>query len=611
MRKSAVIIAALGGALLLAFLIVNASRRTTAHADGDDEKGGEPVAARVTTVERGSLTATLRVLGTLQALPNQRAKVAAQIGGRLVDLKKRRGDRVRAGEVVATIYNADLAADAQRARAAQQEAQTQTRVAETGVTLERETNAALLGQAEASLRAAQARSEKLKAGNRREDIAEAQAALQGAQADLDRLQHGNRPEEIERAQATLHVTEAELRKLKTGPRQQEIAQGQAAVRDADAQLVAAKKNVERTKSLFTDGLASGKEVERAEADLAAAQAKADSAREQLKLLREGTRIEEIQAQEAKVREAEAALRLARAGSRPEEITAQKAKVEQARQMLLRLQAGARPEEIKEADAAVNEAKAKLDQAKAGRLQLQSATLNASAAHSKAQQAAASATVAEVTLGKAQIIAPVSGVVGDVVVNRGEVVSAGAPVLDVVNADALRVVAQVPAAHQAALRVGGKAVVTIPHLLEEKINTSISIVAPLANSESGMVTIEALVPNSKHELKEGMAVEVTLTLKRENDALLVPASAVFARAGENYVYVVDEKGEAKERQIEVGTEDEGKSQVLKGLKPGERIVADGTLSLADGANIKGEGAKTDGKDQRAVPSKAAGKAGKGD
>jgi multidrug efflux pump subunit AcrA (membrane-fusion protein) len=127
----------------------------------------------------------------------------------------------------------------------------------------------------------------------------------------------------------------------------------------------------------------------------------------------------------------------------------------------------------------------------------------------------------------------------------------------------------------------------------------------------MVTIEALLPNSRHLLKEGMAAEVTLTLAHVADALLVPSSVIFARAGENFVYVVNEKGEAKERQVEVGVEHESRTEITKGLKQGERIVEDGTLSLADGVIIKGEGTKSGASNDKVETGKAKGKSDKGD
>ena len=83
----------------------------------------------------------------------------------------------------------------------------------------------------------------------------------------------------------------------------------------------------------------------------------------------------------------------------------------------------------------------------------------------------------------------------------------------------------------------------------------------------------------------MTADVTIALSEKEQVLLVPSTAVFSRVGETYVYVVTDAGEARERRIEVGLEGDGRIQVVKGLREGESIVADGTLSLADGVKIR--------------------------
>ena len=587
MRRSfgwIIAVAALG--VLVALVLAGKARQRAATGDSEaQEAAAGTLQVRVARVTRGPLSETLHLMGVLDALPNKAARVSAQLGGRILTLPVKRGDSVRAGQMVATIYNADLAAAARAAQAAHREAQHQAELAGTDVKRGRETQDASLRQAEAALRAAQARLDRLRAGNRPEEIAEGRAALQSEEAELTRLQSGNRPEEIAQAEAELRATQAELDKLKAGPRPQELAQAEAALREAQAAAEAQKKNSDRVAALFDDGLASAKDKERAAADLAAAQARLEQAQQQLKLLREGTRAEDIRAQEAKVRQAQAQLQLMQAGFRSEDIAAQKAKVEAARQALAKLEAGARAEDIREAEADLEAAHASLAQVNAGRWQLQATDLGAKAARSKAEGAAASRSVAEAELGKSRVLSPVSGIVGDVFVNAGEVAEPGTPLLDVVNADALRVIAHVPAAHEARLRVGAPATVTFPHLARKQTNVSVNVVGTAASSETGMIPIELLVPNPDHQLKKGMAADVALSLDRVEDALLVPASAVFSRVGETYVYVVGPEDEARERLVEVGAESGDKVQILKGLKESERVVVDGTLSLADGAEVK--------------------------
>jgi len=88
----------------------------------------------------------------LRALPKREARIAAQIEGRVTDLRVRRGDTVRAGQRVATLYNADLAASAQEARAARQAAQRESRQARAGAAFDRGSQTAQVRGAEAARR---------------------------------------------------------------------------------------------------------------------------------------------------------------------------------------------------------------------------------------------------------------------------------------------------------------------------------------------------------------------------------------------------------------------------------------------------------------------------
>jgi multidrug efflux pump subunit AcrA (membrane-fusion protein) len=61
------------------------------------------------------------------------------------------------------------------------------------------------------------------------------------------------------------------------------------------------------------------------------------------------------------------------------------------------------------------------------------------------------------------------------------------------------------------------------------------------------------------------------------------SALFDRAGEHYVYVV-QAGEVHERRVDTADEDDRHAAIAAGLKAGEQVVADGSLSLADGTPV---------------------------
>lgn len=149
--------------------------------------------------------------------------------------------------------------------------------------------------------------------------AEAAARAKEAEARHQMLTSGFRQEDIDQAHAKYEQLTAELEKLEHGPRQQEIDTARANVELANAERVLAQEVFDRTKGLFDEDAASQDQLDRARKGLEAAQARVRAEQEQLNLLLEGTRKEDIDAARARQREAKAAWDLARNGYREEEI----------------------------------------------------------------------------------------------------------------------------------------------------------------------------------------------------------------------------------------------------------------------------------------------------
>jgi HlyD family secretion protein len=109
-----------------------------------------------------------------------------------------------------------------------------------------------------------------------------------------------------RAQAA--AARALLTELTAGSRAEEIAGARAAAKAAGDRLEQAKKDMERTETLFQGGAVSPETYDRTRTALEVAQSQADQAGEQLRLVEKGPRAERIEAQRAEVARAEAAVR---------------------------------------------------------------------------------------------------------------------------------------------------------------------------------------------------------------------------------------------------------------------------------------------------------------
>jgi HlyD family secretion protein len=188
---------------------------------------------------RAASTTENRATGYVEATE---VRVAAEVGGRIVDLKIAEGDRVKAGDVIARLDTTDTELAMRRASADRDQAQAQLALLRAG------SRAEDIRQAQAQLQSAQA------------DVRAAQAELDSATADVQRFENllranagsvKQRDDAVTRRDvATARVRAAQdrtqaasdaLAKLKAGSRPQEIEAARARVAATDAQIATLQK----------------------------------------------------------------------------------------------------------------------------------------------------------------------------------------------------------------------------------------------------------------------------------------------------------------------------------------------------------------------------------
>jgi multidrug efflux system membrane fusion protein len=120
---------------------------------------------------------------------------------------------------------------------------------------------------------------------------------------------------------------------------------------------------------------------------------------------------------------------------------------------------------------------------------------------------------------------------------------------------------------------------------------LSFVDNAVDQATGMIKLKAEFPNQERRLWPGQFVNVSVTLGKFNDAIVVPSQAVQTGQQGPYVFVVKQDMTADFRPVTPGETNQGFTVVLKGVNLGEQVVTDGQLRLAPGVKveIKGQGA----------------------
>ena len=95
-----------------------------------------------------------------------------------------------------------------------------------------------------------------------------------------------------------------------------------------------------------------------------------------------------------------------------------------------------------------------------------------------------------------------------------------------------------------------------------------------------------IDNPQGRLKPGMHARVSITVKRHENARVLPISSLIERDGKPSVFVlVGEPPIAERREISVGLVDDQYVEVLSGVSPEDRIVTLGSHVLSDGQQVE--------------------------
>lgn len=193
---------------------------------------------------------------------------------------------------------------------------------------------------------------------------------------------------------------------------------------------------------------------------------------------------------------------------------------------------------------------------------------------KAQAAASEAGAEQSALAQSytSVLAPYPGVVAARLVELGEMVTVGKPLMTGFDPSQLRVIASVP---QEKLKdIGSHPIVTVEvPSLERWIKAASVTVQPSADVRTHSTQVRVDLPANQANLYPGMFVRTHFVVGKEKK-LLIPNSAVVHRSEVVAVYVVDEKDVPHLRQVRLGeVNEQNEIEVLAGLNIGERVARD--------------------------------------
>jgi membrane fusion protein (multidrug efflux system) len=192
----------------------------------------------------------------------------------------------------------------------------------------------------------------------------------------------------------------------------------------------------------------------------------------------------------------------------------------------------------------------------------------------------------VRLERAQVTAPLTGVLNELAVEVGEYVTV-VPVTTlarIVDIDTVKVAVEVPERDIAFLSVGQQAEVLVDTRgRPAAVTGTTTFISQLADAKTRSTRVEITLPNHERLLRSGQIVHVRLLRQTLKDAILIPLLAVIPMENGRAVFVV-ESGKAQRRSVELGIIQGDRVQVRSGLQPGDNLIVAGHRFVVPGQNV---------------------------
>ena len=221
------------------------------------------------------------------------------------------------------------------------------------------------------------------------------------------------------------------------------------------------------------------------------------------------------------------------------------------------------------------------------------------AQANLQQAQVNTRIAAVNYGYTRVTAPFDGIVSAHLVSVGELVGVASPtqLATIVALDPIHVTFNI--AEQDVLRIRAEARrrgMTPSDLKQFPIEVGLptedgyphqgklDYAASTVNPSTGTLAVRGVVPNPDQVLLPGYFVRIRVPVDRQQNALLVPDTALGSDQGGRYVLVVNADNVVEQRKVQTGPLDGGLRVIESGLGPDDRVVTAGLLRVIPGQTV---------------------------
>jgi RND family efflux transporter MFP subunit len=216
------------------------------------------------------------------------------------------------------------------------------------------------------------------------------------------------------------------------------------------------------------------------------------------------------------------------------------------------------------------------------LQAQEAAMGVAQANIAAQQA--QIRILEQEKAYQRVIAPFDGVITQRSIDNGSLVQSGSTFMyTLMHPDVIRTQVFIPQDEAFGLGPGVDAVIRVPEIPDRTFPGKVTRIATALQPGSRTLLTEIDVPNPDWALRPGIYCTVELFIPRKTPSMVIPADAVVFDHDGLHVAVV-QNGNVHLQKITIARDFGKEVEVHDGVKPGDEVVLNPMVNLAEGDKV---------------------------
>ena len=262
-------------------------------------------------------------------------------------------------------------------------------------------------------------------------------------------------------------------------------------------------------------------------------------------------------------------------------------------LLLRLDTSSEEAQLRALEAQEELARLNLARDRSLRTQNMISQSQLDAAESTLKQTQGNADTIRATIAKKTLRAPFAGHLGLRLVNLGQYLEAGKPIVSLQSLTPLYADFSLPQQELARLKTGLAVRVTTDAYPDRQFDGTLAAMNPDLDPQTRSVGLRAAFDNPDQSLRPGMFVRVEVLLPEEQPVLVIPATSILSAPYSDSVFVIESQPASTNGQpqlvvrrqfIRAGRARGDFVSVESGLKPGERVVRSGIFKLRNGMSV---------------------------